>query len=127
MATRSIIGMEMPDGTVRSIYCHFDGYIEHHGPILVESYNTAEKVSALLDRGDLSTLNTTPESSGAYKDRGEGNVDAITYNDIDQFVNDIRSRTVISHIYLFRNEEWWLKDKFDGKTRNFKPVKILIM
>jgi hypothetical protein len=28
MATRSRIAIENQDGTVTSIYCHFDGYIE---------------------------------------------------------------------------------------------------
>lgn len=28
MATRSRIGMKMPDGKIKSIYCHLDGYIK---------------------------------------------------------------------------------------------------
>ena len=38
------------------IYTHSDGYPEHHGPILLEHYNTSEKVAELLGLGDLSVL-----------------------------------------------------------------------
>jgi len=37
-------------------YCHWDGYPSHHGPILVENYNSREKAQALIDLGDLSSL-----------------------------------------------------------------------
>ena len=48
MATRSKIAIEDQDGTVRSIYCHWDGYPSHHGPILLEHYTTQEKVESLI-------------------------------------------------------------------------------
>ena len=45
MGTRSTIGLEYPDGTVRGIYCHWDGYPDNNGKILVEHYTTPEKIS----------------------------------------------------------------------------------
>lgn len=56
MATRSTIAMEFPDGTVKQIYCHFDGYLENNGVLLNEHYNDNAKVEELLDLGDLSAL-----------------------------------------------------------------------
>ena len=38
MATRSRIAIEKENGTVESIYCHWDGYPENNGRILVENY-----------------------------------------------------------------------------------------
>ena len=35
MGTRSRIGIEMPDHSVVSVYCHWDGYVEGNGKILV--------------------------------------------------------------------------------------------
>ena len=55
MGTRSAIAMKTEDG-IRSIYCHWDGYVDHNGRILKEFYSTDEKVKALLDLGDLSSL-----------------------------------------------------------------------
>ena len=56
MATRSRIGMEQPNGEVRSIYCHWDGYPEGVGATLQEHYTNPEKVAALIALGDISSL-----------------------------------------------------------------------
>lgn len=56
MSTRSRIAIKNDDGTVRSIYCHFDGYPEGVGEKLKKFYNTKEEINKLLDLGDLSTL-----------------------------------------------------------------------
>lgn len=58
MGTRSRIGIEMPDHTVVSVYCHWDGYVEHNGRILVEHYLNREDVEELIDGGGISSLRT---------------------------------------------------------------------
>ena len=56
MATRSRIGIEKEDGTVESIYCHWDGYPSNNGVILQENYQDREKVEELISLGDISAL-----------------------------------------------------------------------
>lgn len=56
MATRSTITAKLSDGTWKSVYCHFDGYPEHNGKILLDHYSTQERVDALLAHGDMSVL-----------------------------------------------------------------------
>lgn len=56
MATRSRIGIENEDGKVSSIYCHWDGYPDNNGKILVEHYTDREKVKELIALGSISTL-----------------------------------------------------------------------
>src|SRR5262245_21370447 len=56
MSTRSLIAQQQDDGSLRVIYCHYDGYPEHHGPILTEHYTDPVLVTALIDLGDLSVL-----------------------------------------------------------------------
>ncbi len=55
MATRSRIGIELKDGSVLSAYHHWDGYPEWLGRILTTHYNSKDKVSALIDGGDMSS------------------------------------------------------------------------
>ena len=55
MATRSRIGIELQDGSILSSYHHWDGYPSWLGRILEANYNTKEKVSALIDGGDMSS------------------------------------------------------------------------
>ena len=56
MGTRSRIAIRNADNTYLSVYCHWDGYPSHHGPILQEHYNSEDKVRALLAGGDFSSL-----------------------------------------------------------------------
>ena len=56
MSTRSNIAIIEANGQVKSIYCHWDGYPENNGKLLLEHYNTEEKVKALIALGGLSSL-----------------------------------------------------------------------
>jgi hypothetical protein len=80
MSTRSRIGLELSDGSILSIYNHFDSYPEFLGVKLVEHFNTKEKVQELIDMGDISCLwtnagwnnETLPEIGPLpYSSRGE--------------------------------------------------------
>ena len=60
MATRSMIAYEVSTDPlypqVLAIYCHNDGYPRHNGRILLDHYNTPEKVAKLMELGHLSLL-----------------------------------------------------------------------
>ena len=54
MGTRSRIGIQLKDDSILSVYCHYDGYPAFNGRVLREFYNTKEKVSQLINGGDMS-------------------------------------------------------------------------
>lgn len=56
MATRSTISITKADGTIQSIYCHFDGYPEGVGKVLKEHYTNVEKIEQLIELGSISSL-----------------------------------------------------------------------
>ena len=56
MGTPCFIAKEIGDNQYRTIYCNFDGYLEHVGVKLARHYNTEEMVDQLLDLGDISCL-----------------------------------------------------------------------
>jgi hypothetical protein len=68
MATRSTIGIKSEDGTIKAIYCHWDGYPEGVGAGLVQFYNTAQQATELINIGGFSALMETLEETkaGAY-------------------------------------------------------------
>jgi hypothetical protein len=70
MGTRSRIGIEMPDHTVVSVYCHWDGYVEGNGKTLVKYYQNRDDVLELIDGGSMSSLRTrgTWDPSSALRD-----------------------------------------------------------
>ena len=64
MATRSRIGILLPDDSILAVYCHWDGYPEYNGVVLRKRFNTYEKVAELIDGGDMSSLESWYDDDG---------------------------------------------------------------
>jgi len=131
MATRSAIGI-VRDGGIEGIYCHWDGYPQHHGHILLNYYNQ-EKTNQLMKHGSLSVLgpnigvkhafsNPHPWNSAAYlaeeslqensctfygRDRGDKETESKIFNDVSEFIDYYRSSGA-EYSYLMKDGEWYL-------------------
>lgn len=68
MGTRSFISIKHKDNTYSGVYCHWDGYPEHNGKILLEDYQDRAKVVDLIDGGDISSLKTNTTWESTFKD-----------------------------------------------------------
>jgi len=107
MATRSRIAIENQDGSVTSIYCHWDGHIETNGVILNNNYNTKDKVEALIALGGLSELHVTTDKTIAYhRDRDE-DFSQTPFNDVEELFED-GFRSGVEYIYCFTKDGFWL-------------------
>ena len=138
MATRSRIGIELKDGFILSAYHHWDGYPSWLGRILETHYNTKEKVSALIDGGDMSCCWTKDRWTGKkiakYVDE---NIEAAEYGpqhyaqrgedypprldkDMEEFFSDGEE-----YSYIFRNGNWFAYDmhQFEDNVAP-EPVEI---
>jgi len=106
MATRSRIAIENQDGTVDSIYCHFDGYISGVGKTLFNHYDQ-EKLEKLLELGNISTLGESTIDTEAYcRDRGE-DLHFKSFNDVeDLFENGFNSFE--EYVYCLTKHGIWL-------------------
>jgi len=111
MSTRSRIGIELSDGSILSVYHHWDGYPEWLGRILKTHYNTREKVAELIDGGDMSSCWTDSRwddsSDGSYgpqyySQRGD-NCPPRLDADLCEYLLPEDSE---EYSYLFRNGEW---------------------
>lgn len=112
MGTRSRIGCRQPDGTIRSIYVHWDGYPTHMAPKLVNLYSDFDTLTRLMDRGDRSTLEDTPEQGMAYEDRGE-DCPALVSDNREEF-NDIDYGEEYMYLYEPETREWLCNDGYHG-------------
>jgi len=102
MATRSNIGYVLPNGNVRHIYAHWDGYPQHNGKILFESYQAAYKIAQLIELGDVSSLASEIADCVFYgRDRRESGVEATECARDDMRQND--------YAYLYDNGEWFVR------------------
>jgi hypothetical protein len=81
MATRGTISIENEDGSINTVYSHWDNYIACNGALLVKNYNTAEKIRQLLTLGDISSLGSYVAEPGVNPsfDRKLGESDYTTY------------------------------------------------
>lgn len=121
MSTRSRIGLLRPDGTIASIYCHFDGYLEGVGKTLRENYASTEKVEQLIALGDLSVLDATPETSHAYmRDRGETGCEARISADEEEFLTIDSGQ---DYQYLWTGDEWFVWPMY-GRLKNIRRARL---
>jgi len=142
MATRSTIAMKTPEGKIRAIYCHWDGYIDHNGKILIGNYTDPAKVKALIDLGDISSLREEvgekhtfrPEAGDEpelpitdnwclayHRDRGEewSGVAPCTYDHIGDWVQNFDMG--VEYCYLWDGQDW-LVHKVDDHDAHGFPV-----
>ena len=121
MTTRGRIAIELKDGSVLSIYSHWNNSPEHNGCILRTHYNTREKVEALVDLGDISALwtnvgwnnETLPETGPLpYSSRGEDCPPRLDADLCEYLLPD----GCEEYHYIFRNGEWVCYDmhQFDN-------------
>jgi hypothetical protein len=108
MGTRSSISL-YKDGIVKTIYCHWDGYLSNNGRILVTSYNTIERVEELLSFGDCSSLDEDLSKCEFYgRDRKEKDTQCREYQvgKIEK-VKQITNEEGQAYDYLFFNGGWY--------------------
>ena len=127
MSTHSMISVKLPDGRVRSVYCHFDGMIQSNGRMLLEHYNSQELAEQLTSLGHLSYVapqfEPTPGSGHCFedpeplitvvysRDRGETNQIPYIWDSEEDFMEDVCKE---EYNYFFKDEDWHVDFTADG-------------
>lgn len=135
MSTRSFIGMAQPDGSIKSIYCHFDGYPTGVGETLCKFYSDPASIQNLLNLGNLSSLkqNLNPPKNSTHsfsspmenvcvaygRDRGEANQEASVFLDRQTFQTSGKESWA-DYVYLFDQNEWLIWPT--NSKLDFKPL-----
>jgi hypothetical protein len=116
MATRSSVAMATGEG-IRSVYVHWDGYPKGVGATLEMHYQDADKLSALMDRGDVSVLAPEIGESNSfdpgkrneevclfYQDRGEESP-SIMHQNIGEWISH-RKGNACEYGYFWNGEKF---------------------
>ena len=121
MSTRSNIAVELKDSKkVKTVYCHFDGYIQGVGQTLVENYKSYDDAVSLLQFGGISSLgNNLKETSFYSRDWGRKDDNCVEYQNEFAFIYDMTGSTWIEYIYLFKDNKWFVS------TSTYIPSKKL--
>ena len=126
MATRSRIGIQLNDNSILSVYHHWDGYPTWLGRILKTHYNTKEKVSDLIDGGDMSSCwtncgwqnETRPQGPMYYSERGEDCPPRLDKS-LSDFINDNEEFG-----YVFTSAGWVCYDTKDWSDTFTQTLEI---
>ena len=142
MGTRSRIAVM--HGTVcKSVYCHWDGYLEHNGEILQKHYDSA-KANQLVALGDISSLRSeigekhafskleVPMDGEAYdklygdmttfygRDRGESGCEWQVAHTFEEFLD--QADGCGAEFYYVMKDGVWYVGNFYSSTALYKTL-----
>ena len=142
MGTRSRIAVM--HGTVcKSVYCHWDGYLEHNGQILQKHYDSA-KANQLVALGDISSLRSeigekhafskleVPMDGEAYdklygdmttfygRDRGESGCEWQVAHTFEEFLD--QADGCGAEFYYVMKDGVWYVGNFYSSTALYKTL-----
>lgn len=147
MSTNAYIMMEheptpITGETITCIYSHWDGYIEGVGETLFKHYQDYEKVKALIELGDISSLGEflspkegethtfvepAPNTTVAYhRDRGD-NYDDVKPKEFTEFaVKELAGKWGLQEYnYLYGLDKKWYLIKVNTETNKFDRIDLL--
>jgi hypothetical protein len=121
MSTQSFIGIELKDGTIKSIYCHSDGYLEGVGMTLFEHFQDSRKIKKMIKLGGLSSLGAHVEIPQGQehsfekrlnnvccfytRDRGEP-LSIMKYDDLQDYLEN--SDNGYDYLYKTQEKAWFM-------------------
>jgi hypothetical protein len=104
MGTRSRVGV-MHGDVCKSVYCHYDGYLECTGEILQKHYDST-RANLLISLGDNSGVKETVEEMNFYKDRGEEDVGYQVAHTFEEFLDQVE-RCFGEYYYVMQDGVWY--------------------
>lgn len=105
MGTRSRVAV-MHGDVCKSVYCHYDGYLEYTGRILDDFYGSVE-ANELIARGDNSGVQKTLDEMNFYSDRGEEDVSWQVAHTFEEFLEQVEGCGA-EYYYIMRDGEWYV-------------------
>jgi len=104
MGTRSRVAV-MHGDVCKSVYCHYDGYLDYAGRILLEHYDSTA-ANALVARGDNSGVQKTIDEMNFYSDRGETDVSWQVAHSFEEFLDQVQGCGG-EYYYVIKDGEWY--------------------
>jgi hypothetical protein len=123
---------------VKSVYCHWDGYLEHNGAILQGHYYDSAKANHLVALGDMSSLgrvigeahpfspHTSAEDKALYeaareagyctfyaRDRGEKDTEFQVAQTFAEFLEQCDG-CAAEYYYIMKDGVWYVGDTYEG-------------
>ena len=104
MGTRSRVGV-MHGDKVKSVYCHYDGYLECTGQILLKYYDSP-RANELVALGDNSGVKERLEDINFYRARGEVDIEYQVAHTFTEFLEQVDGCGG-EYYYVMRDGVWY--------------------
>ena len=126
MSTRSRIAVELNDGTVKSVYCHWDGYPAGVGnDLLNRDFGSADEVEDFINEGNRSTVDEAYYDRYG-KSRGEERETPTIHQDADTYLSTVfKNDAWEEYAYLYNKDGEWTVTHYSGRIENEKVIDIL--
>lgn len=118
MSTRSAIAVQQEDGSIKAIYCHYDGYPDGNGLMLETFYGNPDDANKLVAMGNMSVIGASigekvkfgTHVGGAQcvfygRDREESNQEAEVFFSFEDFKNALDAWGV-QYAYFMETDHW---------------------
>jgi len=102
----------------KSVYCHYDGYLDYTGRIL-QAYYDSTLANMLIARGDNSGIKETLEDMNFYSDRGEEDVSWQVAHTFEEFLEQVNN-CCGEYYYVMKDGVWYAGAVYDteGLVKN---------
>ena len=117
MGTRSRVAV-MHGDVCKSVYCHYDGYLDYAGRILLSHYDSTA-ANQLVALGDNSGVKETTAEMNFYSDRGEEDVSWQVAHSFEEFLEQV-DRCCGEYYYVMKDGVWYAGAIYDtqGLVKN---------
>jgi len=126
MGTRSRVAV-MHGNVCKSVYCHYDGYLDYAGRILLDRYDSTA-ANMLIARGDNSGVKETIDEMNFYEDREAQGEDVQEFvnstpwqvaHTFDEFLEQVKD-CCGEYYYVMKDGEWYAGAVYDttGLVKN---------
>ena len=137
MGTHGRIGIVLNDGSVKSIYNHWDSYPSYLGKMLLDNYKDEGKVSKLIELGDCSSVSEEVDIPEGMKHTFNEPLDNVTISymrdhgekgckaRIDNSEKDFWESNIEEYGYLFKDGKWFVATshgRYDKKTDEYIDI-----
>jgi hypothetical protein len=101
----------MHGDVLKSVYCHYDGYLSCTGQILQQHYDSV-KTNALVARGDNSGIREELDEMSFYADRGEDNVSWQVAHSLEEYIEQTNACSG-EYYYVMKDGVWYAGCVYD--------------
>jgi hypothetical protein len=89
----------------KSVYCHYDGYLDYTGKILLKHYDSP-RANELVALGDNSGVKDSVAEMNFYRDRGETDIEYQVAHSFEEFLEQVE-RCGGEYYYVMRDGVWY--------------------